>query len=101
MQLRTGHIALNKHLYHIHCAATPICPNCDENAEESVHFLFDCTQYNREWPVLHNKLCHFSHDLPYLLSHPNVTTLLLKFINSTGQLKPTFGNIIADAHQPL
>ena len=102
MQLQTGHIALNKHLFCIHHAATPICPNCDENAEETIHhFLFNCTRYNRDHSILYNKLLCLSHDLPYLLSYPNATAPLLRFINSTGLLKSTFGNITADTHQSL
>ena len=102
MQLWTGHITHNKYLHHIHHAVTPICPNCNTNTEEIIHhFLFDCTKYNREHSILHNKLRRLSHDLPYLLSHSNMTAPLLKFINSMGQLRSTFANITTDAHQPL
>ena len=57
MQLHTGHIALNKHLHRIHHSPSPICPNCNDGAEESVfHFLFICNCYNRECVLLCNKL---------------------------------------------
>ena len=101
MQLCLGHIALNKHLHCIKRSTTLLCPNCDENSEETIHhFLFICTRYCREWLILHNKLHRHSHDLPYLLSHHATIAPLLHFVNATGRFKQTFGNIISE-NQPI
>ena len=97
MQLRTGHIGLNKHLHRIHRSDTPYCPSCDENAIESTHhFLFDCVRYHHKHSILQRKLCHLSHNVSYLLSHPAATLPLLKFIHSTGHLKQTFGALCSE-----
>ena len=85
MQLRSGHIALNKHLHQIQHSASPICPNCDEDAIESVqHFLLTCTGYQQEHFVFHQKLQHWSLNISYLLSNPKATIPLLKYIHTTG-----------------
>ena len=93
MQLCTGQTGLNKYLHWIQCSITPICHNCDENTNETIHhFLFDCSHYHREWAILSNKLHWWSHDLTYLLSHPAAIPLLHCYIQATGQFKKTFGN---------
>ena len=89
MQLCTGHIGLNKHLHQIKRSDSPHCPNCDENAIETVHhFLFEIHTLQ--------KLRHCTHDLSHLLTHPAATLPLLKFIHATGHLKQTFGAICPD-----
>ena len=46
IQLRTGHIPLNKHLHRIKKSATPKCLQCGHNQIETVHhYLFDCPRY--------------------------------------------------------
>ena len=97
MQLRTGQIGLNKHLHRIRRSDTPYCPNCNENAVETIHhFLFDCARYRSEWSILHRKLRRRSHNLSYLLSHPAATLPLLKYVHSTGRLKQTFGALCSE-----
>lgn len=50
LQLKMGHIRLNKHLHQIKHAPSPFCPNCAGNTTETIHhFLFECTWY---WQVL-------------------------------------------------
>ena len=98
MQLRSGHISLNKHLHKIWSSNTPNCPNCNKNTPETIHhFLFECTNYYHEQAILHRTLQRKSHELSYLLSNPTTTLPLLKFIHTTGQLKQTFGPITTDA----
>ena len=97
MQLRTGQIGLNKHLHRIRRSDTPYCPNCNENAVETIHhFLFDCARYRSERSILHRKLRRRSHNLSYLLSHPAATLPLLKYVHSTGRLKQTFGALCSE-----
>ena len=45
------------------------------NDEECLthHFLFNCICYHHECSILHCNLCHSSHDMSYLLSHPEAT----------------------------
>ena len=97
MQLRTGHIGLNKHLHHIKCSNTLYCPNCDENTiEDTHHFLFTCSGYRHKCSILHRKLRRHSHDLSYLLPNPAATLPLLQYIHSTGWLKQTFGAVCSN-----
>lgn len=97
MQLCTGQIGLNKHLYWICCSETPYCPSCNKNATESIHhFLFNCICYCHEWSILHQKLWWCSHNMSYLLSHPAATLPLLKYVHLTGRLKQTFGTLCSE-----
>lgn len=45
MQLRTGHIGLNKHLHRIGKAESPYCPVCKKVEETVQHYLFGCPAY--------------------------------------------------------
>ena len=36
LQLRTGHISLNKHLHHIKCMGSPNCPSCNAVTHKTV-----------------------------------------------------------------
>ena len=42
VQLRTGHLALNQHLYRIGKVDTPVCPCCQQEDETVYHFLLWC-----------------------------------------------------------
>src|ERR1700683_2319735 len=53
MQLCTGHISLNQHLFRIHNAESPSCPHCQGTTVETVkRFLLDCLFYCKEWHAL-------------------------------------------------
>lgn len=93
MYFRTRHIALNSHLHRINCSATPNCPICPHTEESIHHFLFDCPQYDRERFILHQKLGRKSTSLPFLLTDPTAMEHFLRYVNSTGRLKPTFGDV--------
>ena len=41
----TGHIGLNKHLYRINRADSPLCPNCSDTEETVAHFIGQCPTY--------------------------------------------------------
>ena len=43
----TGHIGLNKHLYRINRADSPNCPNCLDTEETVEHFIGQCPTYYR------------------------------------------------------
>lgn len=56
-QLRSGHIALSKHLHRLKKSDTLNCLQCDRSAPETVHhFPFDCPRYARQRHKLRNKL---------------------------------------------
>ena len=94
LQLRTGHIGLNKFLHRIKCADTPLCLSCNNNSIETInHFLFKCRHYCHERHILQNELQHNASNASYLLSNPTATLHLLKYIHTTGRLKKTFGAV--------
>jgi len=47
IQLRTGHAPLNKHLFNIKSADSPICPACKDTHKTVHHFLLLCPAYEQ------------------------------------------------------
>ncbi|KNZ77658.1 hypothetical protein J132_04552 [Termitomyces sp. J132] len=72
-QLRTGHIALNSHLFCIRRSETPVCPRCGNLVVESVrHLLLACPHYQNERHIhFCHKLQRKAESLSYLLSSPD------------------------------
>jgi ribonuclease HI len=96
-QLRSGHIALNLHLFRIHRSETPSCPHCQGITVESVkHFLIECPQYTQERHELRTKLRRNADSLSFLLSSPVAALPLLKFVHATGRFKSFFGKDVDD-----
>ena len=89
-QMRSGHIALNKHLHRINRSDTPLCLQCNSGMQETVHhMLFECPRYDRERHVLRNKLGRAAISTPCLLANRDGMRETWKFIEATGRLKPT------------
>ena len=92
-QLRTGHIALNQHLFRLRKSESPSCPYCQGITVESVkHYLLDCPKYNAERHTLQGKLRRNSSSLSFLLSSPVAVKPLLKYIHATGRFKSYFAD---------
>ena len=91
--LRTQHISLNQHLHRIKKIESPDCPHCPEIPESIPHFILECPHYARERLILSNALRRKAFSLPYLLADKKATPHLLRYINSTGRLKTTFGDV--------
>ena len=86
-QLRSGHVALNKHLHRLNCSDTPSCLQCEARPLETVHhFLFECPRYDRERHKLRNKLGRDALDTSYLLADKKGTKELLRYIAETGRI---------------
>ena len=93
-QLRSGHIALNKHLYRIKCSNTPNCLQCDKETPESVHhFLFDCPRYERERHILRCRLGRAAVSTADLLGSAEAVTDTLKFVKETGRFAQKQGEV--------
>ena len=66
LQLHSGHIRLNHHLFHIRKSESPACPRCQGITVETVkHFLLDCPHYRNEHHALHRKLCRNAGSLSF------------------------------------
>jgi len=94
VQLRTGHIPLNKHLHQIKKSTSQSCLQCEGHHVETVHhLLFDCPRYARERHILRQKIGHNALSTSHLLSAKPAQQALFRFIDSTKCLHSTFGDI--------
>jgi hypothetical protein len=86
VQLWTGHIGLNHHLFQIHKSESPAFLNCWYITMETVkHFLLDCPHYRKERHGLQQKLWHNTTSLSFLLNSPTAVPTLLKYVHFTGR----------------
>ena len=99
LQLRSGHIPLNTHLYRLKCVDTDQCQACNLEqevtpAKETItHFLFNCPAYQNERHDLDKAIGRQCRDLEYILSNSKHVRELLKFIARTKRLKEPFGDL--------
>lgn len=88
IQLRTGHIGLNKHLNRINRADAPWCPHCGEgNAENITHLLHICPAYNAARAEWEGALREKTREPAEILGTKEGIKETLKFIRRTGRLK--------------
>ena len=92
LQLRTGHAPLNHHLARIGKVPSPTCPNCNAAFETVHHFLFMCPAHEVPRRHLRVKVGPHKMDFKGLLADANNTRHLLRFLEQTKRLAPTFGN---------
>lgn len=94
VQLRTGHSALNQHLFRIHCSESPCCSYCGNLVPETVkHFLLECPLFDHQRHYLARKLKRKATSLAYLLNDPKGIPPLLKFIHYIGRFKAMYGSL--------
>ncbi|OAX31072.1 hypothetical protein K503DRAFT_704273 [Rhizopogon vinicolor AM-OR11-026] len=93
MSLRTGHTPLNKYLHRIGKIESPHCLHCQGIEETMHHFLLSCPFYQRERHILINTLGRKASSIPFLLTDTNATPHLVQYINASGRLKTTFGEV--------
>ncbi|RDX41823.1 hypothetical protein OH76DRAFT_1318522, partial [Lentinus brumalis] len=86
IQLRTGHAPLNHHLHTIGRADTQRCSGCGAAKETVLHFVLQCAKFSLHRRVFLGPLGRNGHRLDYLLSTPEGTSQLFKFINATKRL---------------
>ncbi|RDX40673.1 hypothetical protein OH76DRAFT_1329873, partial [Lentinus brumalis] len=104
IQLRTGHAPLNQHLHMIGRADTRRCAGCGAAKETVLHFLLQCPKFSLHRRIFFGPLGRNGQRLDYclvepfemvqyLLSTPEGTTQLFKFVNATKRLQKTFGDL--------
>ena len=93
IQLHTGHAPLNHPLARIGKVPSPACPNCDATFETIHHFLFMCPVYEVPRQNLQVKVGPHKMDFKGLLAETNNTRHLLRFLEQTKRLAPTFRNL--------
>ncbi|CCA76226.1 hypothetical protein PIIN_10219 [Serendipita indica DSM 11827] len=88
IQLRIGHIGLNKHLNCINRVDAPWCPHCGEgNAENITHLLHICPAYNAAQAKWEGALHEKTREPAEILGTKEGIKEMLKFIRRTGRLK--------------
>ncbi|OAX33068.1 hypothetical protein K503DRAFT_701037 [Rhizopogon vinicolor AM-OR11-026] len=93
ISLRTGHAPLNKYLHRIGKIESPQCPQCQRTEETVHHFLLSCPFYQRERRILTNALGRKTSSISFLLTDPNATPHLVRYINASDRLKTTFSEV--------
>jgi hypothetical protein len=99
IQLRTGHIMLNKFLHHIGKTESTDCPHCRligrANEETVCHYIFECPAYARERHKLTMKYGRKASSFKFLLNDEDAMRDVIKFIASTGRFKNTSRDLTA------
>jgi len=82
-QLRTGHIPLNSHLFHINKSESPHCNHCPNMVEDVAHLLFHCNKYmiQRHRLVMATKRKAFNSN--HILTNLAAIRHMINFVNST------------------
>ncbi|OJA18739.1 hypothetical protein AZE42_12536 [Rhizopogon vesiculosus] len=93
MFLRTGHAPLNKYLHRIGKIGSPQCTHCQGTEETVHHFLIACPFFQRERHHLTNALGRKASSISFLLTDPNATPHLVRYINASGRFKTTLGEV--------
>jgi len=99
IQLRSGHIPLNAHLFRLNCADMDKRQACYTRwgatapRETVTHFLFDCPAYQNERHYLDITLGRRNRDLSYIMSRKDTVQDLLRYIGRTKRLRKPFGNV--------
>ena len=93
IQLRTNHAPLNFHLHRIGKSDSPYCQHCEGKEETVHHFILDCPLYARERHTMATALRRDASSISYILMNEEATEHLMRFVNSTGRFKQTYGEI--------
>jgi hypothetical protein len=91
VQLRSGHVPVQKHLHRIKKAATATCPGCGTTEETVMHYLLHCRKYNEQRKVLRRELGRKASEPTYLLSNTKALPALFRYIAATRRFDKTFG----------
>jgi len=91
--LRSGHIPLNQYLFRIKKVDSPHCPHCPTVVETVHHFLLVCPHHLQARNGLIRRLGRRATSIPTLLSTPEAILPLAKYVDATGRLKMTFGEV--------
>ena len=89
VQLRTGHVPLQKHLHRIGHADSPICPACQSSEETVHHYLMTCPAHNSHRRWLETHLRRVAKSIRVLLANPKMFPHLFRYIRDTKRFSNT------------
>jgi hypothetical protein len=93
VQLRTGHVALNKYLHKIGKADSPLCPACRSTHETVHHYLFRCPAFGEQRNSLEKRLKRGANSVKTLLGGHKAMKHLFRYIHDTGQFEKSHGDV--------
>jgi hypothetical protein len=93
MALHTGHAPINQYLHRIGKAASPKCLHCGNIDESVFHYLTICSHYQHECYLVAHALGCRAMSISFLLSDPDAMPHLVQYVNATGRLRSTFGEV--------
>jgi len=93
IQLRTEHIPLQKFLFRIQKADTPICPSCRTTRETVYHYLMECPAFNEQRDQLARDAGPAARSIKDLLSSASTMRPLFRYIHSTGRFAAAYGDL--------
>lgn len=93
LQLRTGHVPLNKHLHRIAKLPSPICSSCQQKEESVYHYILECPAFIRPRNILRKSLGTRNLTLKELLNDRKAIRKLLTFVAQTKRFQTTFGDV--------
>jgi hypothetical protein len=91
VQLRTGHVGLNKHLHKIGKAESPLCPACQKTDETVHHFLFRCPAYDRQRRKIERELKRGAKSIKTMLGGHKTMKKLFRYIHDTRRFEKSHG----------
>ncbi|EPT00321.1 hypothetical protein FOMPIDRAFT_1122960 [Fomitopsis schrenkii] len=91
--LRTEHAPLRKYLHRIRKADSPICEQCGIAPETVYHYLRECPAYRTQRERMDGDAGEAATQMRTLLNSPKTMKHLFKYINETGQLRATYGDL--------
>ncbi|KAG2033274.1 hypothetical protein BDR03DRAFT_967858, partial [Suillus americanus] len=81
---------LNEPTERVEGLETQICRDVNETIH---HYLFDCPQYQRERRIFADAVRRNATFIAHILTSEKALPHLIRYINSTGRFKPTFGEL--------
>ncbi|THH14123.1 hypothetical protein EUX98_g9645 [Antrodiella citrinella] len=93
-QLRSGHVPLNHHLHRIRQVPNATCPACKTYTETVHHLLLMCHAHRKARAVMRCKLGRDGESLAFLLTSSKAMEPLFNFLDATGRLRATYGNLL-------
>ena len=87
VQLRMGHIPLQKHLLQIARVDNPTCQHCSQGEESVHHFLFECAAWQHERWRMSTKLGRVAKEANSVMNTPKGITEFMKYVGRTGRFK--------------
>jgi len=91
VQLRTGHVPLQKHLHRIGKVESPVCPACRTGDGTVYHYLMVCPAYTIQRRCIVGHMRRAARSVGTLLSNPKAFPHLFKFIHDSRQFRNIAG----------